>query len=340
MTTLRSLGLHYVREDDGPASLQVLDQSTLPDVERWLDDTDPETMVEHIVHLRVRGAPMIGVCAVLSLACSASGGTRMSKLHDLARALRSARPTAVNLMQAIDTVLAAPDPAALVTAAEGLFADEVARCASMAEHGAALLQPGERVLTHCNTGGLATPGIGTAFGVVRRAHALGRVALLWVDETRPLLQGGRLTAWESAKVGIPYRLITDSTAASLMAQGQVDRVLVGADRIASNGDFANKIGTYALAVLARFHGLPFHVVAPRSTIDPGTARGADIPIEQRDPAEVRGLIGRLRWAPARAPVANPAFDVTPAELVTSWVLDSGVRTPVDVAAGALVSDAR
>ncbi|PYA73516.1 S-methyl-5-thioribose-1-phosphate isomerase, partial [Serratia marcescens] len=190
--------------------------------------------------------------------------------------------------------------------------------------------------THCNPGGLATAGVGTAIGVLLRAHRQGKVQQVWVDETRPLLQGGRLTAWELGELGIPYRLICDAMAASLMAQGQVDAVWVGADRIAANGDVANKIGTYSLAVLAHYHGIPFYVAAPHTTHDPHCPDGAAIPIEQRAAAEVTGVsgsFGACQWAPNEAPVYNPAFDVTPAKLISGWVFDSGVITPQQVEAG-------
>ena len=209
-------------------------------------------------------------------------------------------------------------------------------CESIATHGATLVTPGSRLLTHCNTGGLATAGVGTAIGVIRRAHEQGHVQQVLVDETRPLLQGGRLTAWELGELGIPYQLICDSMAASLMAQKQVDAIWVGADRIAANGDVANKIGTYSLAVLAKYHGIPFYVAAPHTTHDPHCPDGAAIPIEQRDAREVTGVsgsFGSVQWAPVDAQVYNPAFDVTPAELISGWVLDIGVVTPEQVKEG-------
>ena len=210
----------------------------------------------------------------------------------------------------------------------------------MSEHGAALIDHGDSILTHCNTGSLATAGVGTAIGVITTAHKQGKNISVWVDETRPLLQGARLTAWEMEKAGIPYHLVCDSMSAGLMAAGKVDKILVGADRIAINGDFANKVGTYTLAVVARHHDVPFYVVAPRTTIDKHCVDGASIPIEQRNADEVRGVAGSFGsciWSPAEAPVYNPAFDVTTAELVTGWILDSGVYDFDDVTAGALVS---
>lgn len=324
------MGLRY-----GPTGLKILDQTRLPDEEHWLDAAEPRCMVEHISLLRVRGAPMIGVCAALSLACAWRTGLRGKAFAHAAADLRAARPTAVNLAHAVDHVMAAARSGADVPgAAESVFRQDVDLCDRMAAQGAPLLDPGERVLTICNTGGLATAGVGTASGVLRRAHAHGGISVLAL-ETRPLLQGGRLTTWELMKVGVPVTLLTDGMAGWAMATGRVDRVLVGADRIARNGDFANKIGTLQLAVLAHHHGLPFHVVAPWTTLDPDAATGADIPIEQRDAAEVRGAVGRVRWAPAEVPTLNPAFDVTPASLVTSLVTDRGVFDQGAMAAGAL-----
>lgn len=327
---LESLGLRY-----GPDGLQILDQTRLPSEEVWLDAAAPARMVAHIRGLRVRGAPMIGVCAALSLACAWRSGRRGAAFDADASALRAARPTAVNLAHAVDRVVAAAHAGGDVAAtAEALFHEDVALCDQIAAHGAPLLAPGERVLTICNTGGLATAGVGTAAGVLRRAHGAGGVSVLAL-ETRPLLQGGRLTTWELLRVGVPVTLLTDGMAGWAMATGRVDRVLVGADRIARNGDFANKIGTLQLAVLARHHGLPFHAVAPWTTVDPTARTGADIPIELRDPAEVRGVAGRVRWAPPQVPTLNPAFDVTPAGLLTSLITDRGVFGPADIAAGAL-----
>ncbi|GAB3672765.1 S-methyl-5-thioribose-1-phosphate isomerase [Salinisphaera aquimarina] len=322
--------------------LQLLDQAQLPHREHWFAVDDVDTLIEAIHALRTRGAPMIAIAAALLVAVRVTMGDDRDRIVVAIERLHAARPTAVNLAHAMDglrAALGAPDwRAAVIDCAERLFDDDRALCDAMAEYGAALIDDGERILTHCNTGGLATAGIGTALGVIRRAHEQNKGISVWVDETRPLLQGGRLTAWELGALGVPYQLITDNMAASFMAAGQVDRIIVGADRIAANGDFANKIGTYGLAVLARYHELPFHVVAPHTTLDADCATGAAIPIEQRAAAEVRGVSGAagdLCWAPADAPVANPAFDVTPAQLITSWILDTGVFDAADVAAGAL-----
>lgn len=322
--------------------LFILDQTLLPHQQQWLPCQTVAEMVQLIQKLQVRGAPAIGIAASLLLAYRAEQGDSRQQLRQDAETLRLARPTAVNLMNNLDCMLqalAADDfVATAVACAEQLFSEDVELCQHMAEHGAALVKQGEQLLTHCNTGGLATAGVGTALGVVRLAHQQGKNIQLWVDETRPLLQGGRLTAWECQQLGIPYQLICDNMAAMLMARGQVDRIFVGSDRIAANGDFANKVGTYSLAVLAQYHQIPFYVVAPHTTVDPHCPDGSQIPIEQRSADEVRGAtgsFGTICWAPADAPVYNPAFDVTPASLVTGWVLDSGVLDQAAVAAGAL-----
>jgi methylthioribose-1-phosphate isomerase len=227
--------------------------------------------------------------------------------------LAASRPTAVNLFWALDQMRDDPTP----ERARALHAEEVARCRRMSAHAAELFEPGTRALTHCNAGGLATGGYGSAVGALRAAWERGRLEHVLVDETRPLLQGARLTAWELEQVGIPHAVIADSAAASMMARGEVDLVVTGADRIAANGDTANKIGTYSLAVLAKHHGIPLYVVAPTSTVDAATATGADIPIEERDGAEIT----------RRFAARNPAFDVTPAALITAIVTEEGVRRP-------------
>jgi methylthioribose-1-phosphate isomerase len=313
----------------------ILDQTQLPDREEWLDGGDPDAMVGHVQRLRVRGAPLIGVAAALSLAWLAEQGGESEAVRRAGARLRAARPTAVNLMRAVDRMLGVITPAAmgtdhvapLLAEAECIFDEDVALCESMAGVGAPLIDDGDGVLTHCNTGGLATAGIGTALGVVRRAFEGGVKVHVYVDETRPLLQGARLTTWELSRLGIPYTLVTDSMAAILMREGRVQRVLVGADRIARNGDVANKVGTYALAILAGYHDVPFHVVAPWTTVDLDCPDGAHIPIEERASDEVRGAtgsFGSVRWSPGAAPTFNPAFDVTPAACLTGLVLDRGL----------------
>ncbi len=318
--------------------LELLDQTRLPREETWLECRTPEEVAAAIRRLAVRGAPAIGVATAYGLALGLlhGGGSSAERFARACETLIVARPTAVNLSWAIErgrgafAPLARESPetaaAALLEWAHGLHAADVEANRRLGEHGAALFAAGDRVLTHCNTGALATAGYGTALGVVRAAWSAGRVALVWVDETRPLLQGSRLTAWELRRLGIPYRLVTDSSAGALMSRGLVDRIAVGADRIAANGDTANKIGTYTLGVLAQRHGVPFYVAAPLSTIDPGCASGADIPIEERDPEEVTRLAG-TPVAPEAAPAANFAFDVTPAELITAIVTEAGILSP-------------
>ena len=285
----------------------MLDQRKLPTEESWIRCESASEVAECIRGMAVRGAPAIGIAAAYGLALA-------DDPQAAAAELRATRPTAVNLGWALDRVLRSDDRLA---AAERLQAEEEAAFAAMAAHGAALFAPGDRALTHCNAGALACGGVGTAIGVISAAHRDGLVVHVWVDETRPLLQGARLTAYELAGEGIPHAVIADSAAGSLIARGEVDRIVVGADRIAANGDVANKIGTYPLAVLADRHGVPFYVAAPLSTIDRATPDGAAIPIEERAPGEVAGT----------SPARNPAFDVTPAELVTAIVTEAGVLEP-------------
>ncbi|MDS7720246.1 S-methyl-5-thioribose-1-phosphate isomerase [Pantoea ananatis] len=320
--------------------LWILDQQALPQQKNWLPAHSVAQLVEHIHALRVRGAPLIGLSASLLLALLAEQGETREQLAQSLETLRAARPTAVNLMNNLDRMkqaLAQPEMvASLVEEALRLVHEDKQLCDCIAEAGSSLVKPGSQLLTHCNTGGLATAGVGTALGVIARAHQEGKVRNVWVDETRPLLQGGRLTAWELGELGVPYQLITDSMAASLMAAGRVDAVWVGADRIAANGDVANKIGTYSLAVLAHYHSIPFYVAAPHTTLDRLCPTGDAIPIEQRAASEVTGVsgsFGSVQWAPVEAQVYNPAFDVTPAALISGWVLDTGVIVPAQVAAG-------
>jgi methylthioribose-1-phosphate isomerase len=298
-------------EEDGPRVV-LLDQRRLPDEEVELECRTVGELVAAIRSLAVRGAPAIGVAAAYGLALAAARGEDVDAAAD---ALAASRPTAVNLAWALAEMRDDPSPAH----ARALHAEEVERCRAMAAHAAELFGPGTRALTHCNAGGLATGGYGSAVGALRAAWERGLLTHVWVDETRPLLQGSRLTAWELEAAGIPHAVIADSAAASLMAAGEVDCVVTGADRIAANGDTANKIGTYALAVLAAHHALPFYVVAPTSTVDPETPTGADIPIEERSPGELT----------TRFAARNPAFDVTPAELITAIVTEHGVRQPVN-----------
>jgi methylthioribose-1-phosphate isomerase len=294
-----------LRFEDG--ALLVLDQRRLPAEEVWLSCGSPEQVAEAIRSLAVRGAPAIGLAAAYGMALATDRPAA-------AEALRTARPTAVNLAWAVERCLEADDPLA---EARRLHREQEAADRRLAALGAERFERGDRALTHCNAGALATGGYGTAGGVLRAAWERGRLAEVWVDETRPVLQGARLTSWELRRAGIPFRVIADSAAGGLMARGLVDRVVVGADRIAANGDVANKVGTYPLAVLAARHGVPFYVAAPVSTLDLRTRSGDGIPIEERDPAEI-----------GSGPEAfNPAFDITPAELVTAVFTEAGVLEP-------------
>jgi methylthioribose-1-phosphate isomerase len=299
-------------EDD---AVVLLDQRRLPEQEVELRCRSAAEVADAISVLAIRGAPAIGVAAAYGLALAAANGEDLDAAYDV---LLAARPTAVNLRWALDELRSEPTP----ERARAIHEAEVERCERMARHAAGLLAPGSRVLTHCNTGALATGGYGSALGAIRAAWEQGLVEHVWAGETRPLLQGSRLTAWELERLGIPFAVVADSAAASLMAAGEVDAVLTGADRIAANGDTANKVGTYALAVAARHHGIPLYVVAPTSTIDPEARSGADIPIEARDPDEIS----------ARFPARNDAFDVTPAELIAAIVTEEGVHRAPSAAA--------
>ena len=319
--------------------LILLDQTLLPGREVEREYTRWEDVADAIRTLVVRGAPAIGVAAAFGVVLAAresratSADALLSDLETAVKGLAATRPTAVNLFWALDRMRGVADTlrersldearARLLAEAEAILAEDVAANRALGDHGAALVPPNARILTHCNAGALATAGYGTALGIVRSAHARGLLSLLWVDETRPVMQGSRLTAWECVREGIPHRLIADVAAASVMARGQVDLVVTGADRIAANGDTANKIGTYALAVQARHHGIPFYIAAPFSTIDPTLASGAEIPIEERDGTEVR-RVGAQQTAPESSPVYNPAFDVTPAALITAIITERGV----------------
>jgi len=286
----------------------LLDQRRLPGEEVELRCESAAEVAEAIRTLAIRGAPSIGVAAAYGYALAAERGEDLDTAY---RVLAESRPTAVNLVWALEQMRDDPSP----ERAHALHEEEVERCRRMAAHAALLFGPATRALTHCNAGGLATGGYGSAVGALRKAWEDGLLAHVWVDETRPLLQGSRLTAWELEALGIPHAVIADSAAAYLMGRGEVGCVVTGADRIAANGDVANKIGTYGLAVAAAYHGLPLYVVAPTSTIDPATATGVEIPIEQRDGAELT----------TRFAAHNPAFDVTPAELIAAIVTEEGVH---------------
>ena len=286
----------------------LLDQRLLPLEEVEVRCETVGALAEAIEQMVVRGAPAIGVAAAYGIALAAANGESLSEAD---RVLRSSRPTAVNLAWALDEMR--DDPS--YEHARRIHAEEVDRCRRMSAHAADLLVPGTRALTHCTAGGLATGGFGSAVGVLLTGWERGLLAHVWVDETRPLLQGARLTAWELEAASIPHAVIADSAAASLMAAGEVDCVITGADRIAANGDTANKIGTYSLAVLASHHSIPLYVVAPTTTFDAATPDGAAIPIEERDPSEIT----------TRFNARNPAFDVTPADLITAIVTEEGVH---------------
>jgi methylthioribose-1-phosphate isomerase len=322
----------------------LLDQTRLPGERVDRRCTSVGELCQAIRELAIRGAPAIGIAAAMGMAQAARSSAAAdmpalrAELSDARAALTGSRPTAVNLGWAlarcdevIEEVSGSPDDlrAALAALARRIHDDEVARCLAMGRHGAELLPSGAQVLTHCNAGALATGGYGSALGVVRAAHARDPRIHVWVGETRPLLQGARLTAWELAEDGIPHTLIADVASGQLFARGLVDAVVFGADRIAHNGDAANKVGSYTLSVLAAAHGVPCYVVAPSSTIDHAIAGGAGIPIEERAADEVARLGGQA-LAPASTAVANPAFDVTPAANITAIVTEAGVhRAPFE-----------
>lgn len=322
--------------------LSFLDQTLLPHEERFRDTTDYQVVAEAIRSLRVRGAPAIGIAAAYGAALSILSPT-LADSRDARRSLDEAlavlagtRPTAVNLFYALDRIRrAARDAeagtlrelrAAVIAEAVAIHQEDIASCAAIAANGAALLPESCSVLTHCNAGALATGGVGTALGVIIEGYRQGKVRRVYADETRPLLQGSRLTAWELTRAGVPVALLTDSSAGSLLSRAAVQAVVVGADRIALNGDVANKVGTYPLAVLARRHSVPFYVAAPFSTVDRSARSGSEIPIEERDPSEVLEVAGR-RMAPEGVDVFAPAFDVTPNELVSAIVTELGVYRP-------------
>ncbi|MGW5128868.1 S-methyl-5-thioribose-1-phosphate isomerase [Streptomyces sp. NPDC004069] len=350
----RAAGTSAIRWEEPPEGpvLVLLDQTRLPAEEVELVCTDAPALVEAIRSLAVRGAPLLGIAGAYGVALAAARGF---DADEAATALAAARPTAVNLSLGVRRALSAHQAAlartgdsgqaasAALAAARQLHREDARASARMAEHGLALLDEllpggGHRVLTHCNSGSLVSGGEGTAFAVALAAHRAGRLRRLWVDETRPLLQGARLTAYEAARNDMSYTLLTDNAAGSLFAAGEVDAVLIGADRIAADGSVANKVGSYPLAVLARYHHVPFIVVAPVTTVDPATPDGAAIEIEQRPGYEVTEFVapqvqvtgagGGLPVAPLGTQAYNPAFDVTPPELVTAIVTEEGAVSPV------------
>ena len=331
--------------------LRLIDQTRLPVEFCEIDCRDVETVWEAIKTLRVRGAPAIGiaaafgVCVGVQRAAQGDAAALRVRLDEVADYLATSRPTAVNLFWALDRMRRAGQRAAgasadelrtaLLTEARAIYDEDRQMCRAIGRHGAALLADGQGVLTHCNAGGLATADYGTALAVVYAAVAAGKRVHVYADETRPLLQGARLTAWELQRRGIPVTLICDSMAAVVMRERRVGAVIVGADRIAANGDTANKIGTYGVALLAKAHGIPFYAAAPSSTFDLALADGTAIPIEERDPREITCGFGK-QTAPDGIAVYNPAFDVTPAALIAAIITERGVIRPVDRAGIATV----
>lgn len=324
-------------------AVRLLDQSRLPGVVEFLDCRDYQTVSDAIRTLKVRGAPAIGVTAAMGVALGAQTiqttdhVTFTQAVLKICDELAATRPTAVNLFWAIERMKRRLEslhgqPVStikqlLISESQAILEEDIRLCKTMGRHGATLIQDGQTVLTHCNAGSLATAGYGTALGVIRAAWEQGKKIKVIADETRPVLQGARLTAWELMEDGIPVTLITDNMAGSLMRQGKIQLCVVGADRIAANGDVANKIGTYSVAVLAKAHNIPFYVAAPYSTIDLKTKSGDEIPIEQRNPLEVTSIHGSHPVAPKDVAVYNPAFDVTPAELITGIITERGVFKP-------------
>ena len=305
--------------------LLMLDQRLLPGREEWLELETHSEVAEAIREMAVRGAPAIGVAAAYGMALAAKHGVDKDLAH---RELAASRPTAVNLFWALDRISALPNWTfeEVLREAQRIEAEDLEMNRSIGAHGATLIQPGWNILTICNTGSLATAGHGTALGIIRSAHEQGKGIHVYACETRPRQQGLKLTAYELAKERIPLHSIVDGAAASIMRVGKVDCVLAGADRIAANGDTANKIGTYSLAVLAKFHGIPFYIAAPTSTLDTEMPDGSAIPIEERSGAEITH-VDQLALAPADCPTFNPGFDVTPGELITGIVTERGLQSP-------------
>ena len=325
--------MEAIRWED--SALYLLDQTRLPAEERWLRYTDYRQVANAIRTMVVRGAPAIGIAAAYATvlaaqenACKADFPAAMSRAKAV---LAASRPTAVNLFWALDRMeklwlSVGPDLPRLEEEARAIHREDVQMNETMGKAGAELVPQGARILTHCNAGALATGGYGTALGVIRAAHAQGKVSMVYADETRPLLQGARLTAYELVRDRIPVTLICDDMAGYLMTQGKIDLVVVGCDRMAANGDFANKIGTYSLAVLAKHHGIPFYTALPSSTIDLSIPDGSHIPVEQRDGQEVAGFAG-VQTGPLGVQTWNPSFDVTPHDLLTAAITERGVLRP-------------
>jgi methylthioribose-1-phosphate isomerase len=330
--------IEAIRWSDDGMHVRILDQRLLPEREEYRELRTVDDVCEAIATLAVRGAPAIGIAGAMGMVLAADEAefvvaTAMRRLSNAHEKIRRARPTAVNLAWAVDRMLAVAKQSGatagelrgvLCAEATRILEEDRAMCRRIGEHGASLIHDGARILTHCNTGALATGGIGTALAAIYVAVEQGKRVEVFADETRPLLQGSRLTAWELERSGIPVTVLVDGAAASLMRRHSIDLCIVGADRIAANGDVANKIGTLQLAIAARYHGVPFYVAAPSSTVDAATRTGGEIVIEERGADEVRAIAGKLTAPPGIA-VYNPAFDVTPAELITAIVTDRQVR---------------
>ena len=312
--------------DGGSGCLRLLDQTKLPGEMVYIDCKSVETVWQAIKRLSVRGAPAIGVAAAYGCVI----GAQHDRFEQSADYLATSRPTAVNLFWAIERMklVGSTKPGELLAEAKAIHDEDARMCRAIGEHGVKLIAEGAGVLTHCNAGALATGGMGTATAPMYLAHEQGKRFKVYADETRPLLQGARLTAWELQQSGIDVTLICDNMAGRVMGEGKINLVITGADRIAANGDAANKIGTYGVAVLAKFHGVPFYVAAPSSTFDLSLTSGAEIPIEQRDSREITDGFGR-RTAPENVKTYNPAFDVTPHELISGLITEKGIITPVN-----------
>lgn len=327
MKDFNSVGIRHCNNQ-----LQVLDQTRLPREEYWINVTDIEQMYEIIKNLRVRGAPIIGISASLFMAkYTENKQLTVAEFTQIAQHLASSRPTAVQLSMMLGKMTKLYTETQSVTKVTGLalqfYQEDEAAGLQMADAAKDLIKSGSRILTHCNTGCLVGAGIGSGLGIIRAAHESGKNIFVYVDETRPLLQGARLTAWEMQRFNIPFKLICDNFAGHLMAENMIDLVIVGADRIAANGDTANKIGTYSLATLAKYHNIPFYIAAAHTTFDLVTKTGKDIVIEERHASEVTGVVtgfGSFQVADVDCPVYNPAFDVTPCELITAHITNYGV----------------
>ncbi|MCE1246426.1 MAG: S-methyl-5-thioribose-1-phosphate isomerase [Firmicutes bacterium] len=321
--------------------IELIDQTKLPAVTQWIKCEDVPTLGEAIKKLSIRGAPALGIAAAMGMALAAAKSQTTdlkqlkAELKETGKYIASTRPTAVNLFWALERIMKIVDSfegsvddlkAAIEKETIIITVEDEKMCKAIGDHGATVVKEGWSILTHCNAGFLATGDYGTALGVIRSAHYQGKKIHVYSDETRPLLQGARLTAWELGQDGIPYTLIADNMAGYLMKQGKINMVVTGADRIAANGDTANKIGTYSVAVLAKHHGIPFYIAAPYSTIDLKIKSGEEIVIEERKPEEVRFFQG-VQSAPADANVYNPAFDVTPHELITGIITERGIMYP-------------